>query len=103
MSDKFTMSLDLMKLAAVRNDETATHLNNAKSKIAKVEIGDMQAGTFALALEKYRTVPSYVGDRMTEGATVMSDIADVLRHVRDTFEAENKDIADSFGALEADI
>ncbi|MEU1994667.1 hypothetical protein ABZ511_09480 [Nocardia gamkensis] len=88
-SDKVSVSLNLMQHAVTKWNEAADHLNRAAMRTFAVDITEGKAGAFALALEKYRPVPSYFLGRMLEGKTVFEDIASVLKHAHDTYEAED--------------
>lgn len=89
-SDKVSVSLNLMLHAVAKWNEAADHLNSAAARTLTVGITDMKAGTFALALDKYKPAPGYFLDRMLEGRTVFNDIAAVLKQAHDTYEGEDQ-------------
>ncbi|WP_280459084.1 type VII secretion target [Nocardia carnea] len=103
MSDELYIALNTMLHAANKCDEAADNLDKASGRTSDVEIGRENAGTFALTIEKYATVPEYVRSRVNEGATVMRDIAVVLRQVRDTYEAEDAAFGQALGNQGADL
>lgn len=103
MSDELELALNMMLHAANRCDETADNLGKAATGTSNVEISSENAGTFSMTLEKYASVPGYVRDRVNEGATVMRDIATVLRQTHDTYKAEDEAFAQGLGNQGADL
>lgn len=103
MSDELEIALGKMLHAANRCDEAAGNLGNAANKTPGVEISSENAGTFAMTLEKYASVPGYVRDRVNEGVTVMQDIATVLRQSHDTYKAEDEANARALGNQGAEL
>ncbi|WP_433196285.1 hypothetical protein ACQP1G_43835 [Nocardia sp. CA-107356] len=90
MSDKLVVSLNLMQHAVNKWKEAAEHLSHAAARTFNVDITEVQAGAFGLTMDKYRPAPGYFLDRMLEGQTVFSDIAQVLQYAHDTYEAEDQ-------------
>lgn len=103
MSDELKVALGVLLHAANKCDEAAGNLDKAAGRTSDVEISQANAGTFGLTIEKYATVPPYVRERVYEGATVMRDIAAVLRQVRDTYEAEDTAFGQALGTQGADL
>lgn len=93
MSDELLVALNAMTGVVQTLNEVAEKLRSAGKRTESLEISKDTAGMFSTAIDKYTTVPAYVRDRMAEGAVVMDDIADVLRHARDTYAAENANFA----------
>ncbi|WP_054811859.1 hypothetical protein [Nocardia arizonensis] len=90
MSDKVAVSLDLMQHAVTKWDQAAAHFDRAAATAFGLTISENEAGTFALALNKYKPAPGYFVDRLREGRTVFTDIARALQYAHDTYQAEDE-------------
>jgi hypothetical protein len=71
------------------NAQSAT-IGLVGTKVAAMEFGRLEAGLFQLMVGPYNDVIHAVAARCAEGATAMTEIADTLRSVADTYDAEDK-------------
>lgn len=67
-----------------------TVLGTESAKVAEMEFGRLEAGLFQLMVDPYNDVIHAVAARCQEGATAMTEIANTLRGVADTYDAEDK-------------
>ncbi|MFD8102639.1 hypothetical protein ACFV24_24180 [Nocardia fluminea] len=103
MADKLQVSIDLMMHAVEKWNSAASHLNSAVARRPAVEIGEAQAGTFGLALEKYAPSPGYVSDILAEGEVICRDIASVLKYAADTYAKENGAFTDGINKKKQEL
>jgi len=80
---------------ALRNEagewQTQSTLIGAQSsKVAEMEFGRLEAGLFQLMVAPYNDIINAVAARCREGGTAMTEIANTLRAVADTYDAEDK-------------
>lgn len=80
---------------ALRNEagEWVVHggtLGEQGTKVAGMEFGRLEAGLFQMMVGPYNDVIHAVAARCQEGAAAMTEIADTLRGVADTYDAEDK-------------
>ncbi|WP_280342068.1 type VII secretion target [Nocardia abscessus] len=88
--DAVSVAVDQVRSAATNWDEAAAALEEARKLTEKAKFERLEAGVFALAYDKYKSAPDFVHDRMKEGIEVFNDIAQTLRQVADTYQAEDE-------------
>ncbi|MFE7742186.1 type VII secretion target [Nocardia sp. NPDC057455] len=85
-----SVAVDQVRSAATNWDEAAAALQEAQKHTEKAKFEKLEAGIFALAYDKYKSAPDFVHERMKEGVAVFSEIAQTLRLVADTYQAEDE-------------
>ncbi|WP_328406252.1 type VII secretion target [Nocardia sp. NBC_00403] len=88
--DAISVAVAQVRSAATNWDEAAAALEEARKATEKAKFEKLEAGVFALAYDKYKDAPDFVRDRMVEGIAVFNEIAQTLRQVADTYEAEDE-------------
>ncbi len=84
-----SVAVSAVRTAANNWDDAAGELETARLAAEKAKFSDLEAGVFILAYDKYKDVPDFFASRMAEGKLVFAEIASTLRHVADTYEAED--------------
>ncbi|MFC9897982.1 type VII secretion target [Nocardia sp. NPDC127579] len=85
-----SVAVDAVRAAAHHWEVAADALEKAKQAAEKAKFEKAEAGVFALAYDKYKDAPGFMRDRMTEGMEVCRTIAHTMRHVADTYQAEDE-------------
>ncbi|GGL11845.1 hypothetical protein [Mangrovihabitans endophyticus] len=84
-----TVATDALRTEATEWTTQSTALDDLATHVAGMEFGRLEAGLFQLMVGPYNDVIHAVSARCREGGTAMNDIAATLRHVADTYEAED--------------
>ncbi|MFC3964662.1 hypothetical protein [Nocardia jiangsuensis] len=103
MTDEVGVSIAAMRLAVRSWQEAAVSVGEGVGTTSKLEIAATHAGTFAEALGKYQPAPGYFRDRLSEGVTVLEDIAEVLNAACNAHEAEERASTGQLTKLESEI
>jgi len=70
-------------------DAQSATIGPVGTKVAAMEFGRLEAGLFQLMVGPYNDVIHAVAARCKEGASAMTEIANTLRSVADTYDAED--------------
>lgn len=84
-----SVAVSAVRTAAANWDEAVEALETARQAAEKAKFTNLEAGVFILAYNKYKDVPDFFVSRMNEGKAVFAEIANTLRYVADTYEAED--------------
>lgn len=88
--EQVAVATNALRTEAGEWDTQSAELATLSSKVAEMEFGRLEAGLFQLMVGPYNDVIHGVAGRCQEGATAMTQIADTLRGVADTYDAEDK-------------
>jgi hypothetical protein len=89
-AEQVTVATDALRHEAREWDTQGTTMGGLSTTVAGMEFGRPEAGLFQLMVGPYNDVIHSVAARCTEGATAMTAIADTLRAVADTYDAEDQ-------------
>lgn len=88
--EQVTVATDVLRNEAREWDTQSTDMANLSTKVAGMEFGRLEAGLFQLMVGPYNDLVHGAAARCKEGATAMTEIANTLRSVADTYDAEDK-------------
>lgn len=94
-----SVAIGAVRGAATSWDEAAAALETARLATERAKFEQLEAGVFILAYNSYKDVPDFFATRMAEGIAVCNEIAATLRHVADTYEAEDAQNAHALNNL----
>ena len=88
--EQVTVATDALRNEAGEWDTQSTAIGDLSTKVSGMEFGRLEAGLFQMMVGPYNDVIHGVAARCMEGATAMTEIANTLRSVADTYDAEDK-------------
>jgi hypothetical protein len=88
--EQVTVATNALRNEAREWDTQSALLGTESAKVADMEFGRLEAGLFQLMVDPYNDVIHDLAARCQEGATAMNEIANTLRSVADTYDAEDK-------------
>jgi hypothetical protein len=89
-SEQVTVATNALRNEAREWDTQATTMADLSVKVAGMEFGRLEAGLFQMMVGPYNDVIHGVAARCKEGASAVTEIANTLRSVADTYDAEDK-------------
>jgi len=89
-AEQVAVATNALRSEAGEWDTQSTAMGALSTKVAGMEFGRLEAGLFQMMVGPYNDVIHAVAARGKEGATAMTEIADTLRSVADTYDAEDK-------------
>lgn len=84
-----TVATNALRREADIWDDQRDVLDKLSTKVAAMEFGRLEAGLFQMMVGPYNDVIHAVAARTREGSNAMNGIADTLRSVADTYDAED--------------
>ncbi|BCJ61568.1 type VII secretion target [Micromonospora endophytica] len=87
--DQVTVATDVLRREAGEWDRQAVAVGGVMAKSSGLELGRVEAGLFQIIVSPYNAVVQAVADRCREGQAAMVEVAQTLREVAETYEAED--------------
>ena len=97
--EEVSVATDALRSEAGEWTAQSATIGTVGTKVAAMEFGRLEAGLFQLMVGPYNDVIQAVAARCQEGATAMTEIADTLRDVADTYDAEDRASAHRIGNI----
>lgn len=88
--EQVTVATSALRTEAGEWDTQSATTGALSAKVAGMEFGRLEAGLFQMMVGPYNDVIHHVAARCTEGQTAMTEIANTLRNVADTYDAEDE-------------
>jgi hypothetical protein len=84
------VATNALRAEAMEWDEQSSGIGAVEARVTGMELGRIEAGLFQLVVSPYNEVVNQVRGRCGEGKAAMADIAQTLREVADTYDAEDR-------------
>lgn len=88
--EQVAVATNALRTEAGEWETQSATLGALSAKVAEMEFGRLEAGLFQLMVSPYNDVIHALTARCREGAVAMTEVADTLRAVADTYDAEDK-------------
>lgn len=84
------VATDALRIEAGEWDRQSTAIGATAAKVVNMELGRVKAGLFQLIVSPYNEVVRHVSQRCLEGQAAMTEVANTLRQVADTYDEEDR-------------
>ncbi|WP_433344202.1 type VII secretion target [Micromonospora sp. CA-111912] len=91
--NQVTVATNTLRSEATEWDGQSATVGGLGSKVAGMELGRVEAGLFQLIVSPYNDVVQQVSQRCDEGKKAMTEVAQTLRKVADTYDEEDRNNA----------
>lgn len=91
--EQVTVATAALRHEAREWDRQSAAIAAIAAKVAGLELGRVEAGLFQIIVSPYNDVVWTVTDRCRQGEAALSEVAETLRRVADTYEQEDLDEA----------